>query len=69
MLYVFWPEGPKIQKTVPSNTDEGLCRDVEKHLVKIVTVSTHLCFKETCSNNTILRTYTNIYIYIYIYIY
>ena len=52
-----------------SSSVKSVYRNVEKHLVKIVTVSSHLCFNETCSNNTILPTYTNIYIYIYIYIY
>ena len=51
-----------------SSSVKSVYRDVEKHLVKIVTVSSHLCFNETCSNDTILPTFTNIYIYIYIYI-
>ena len=48
---------------------KNVYRKVENSLVNIVKISSHLCFNETCVNNNILPTYTNIYIYIYIYIY
>ena len=40
--------------------------DAQKHLVKIVTDTSNLSFNETCSNNTLLLPYTNLYKQIYI---
>ena len=41
-------------------------RDIEKLRYKLTALQSHLCFNETCLNNNLLPTYTNIYIYIYI---
>ena len=42
-------------------------RDLEKLNLKLVSLESHRTFNETCINNDLLPTYTNIYIYIYIY--
>ena len=43
-------------------------RELEKLQLKIVCLMSHRTFNETCLNNDLLPTYTNIYMYIYIYI-
>ena len=37
---------------------------IERISLKTVNLSCHLSFKETCLNNSLLPTYTNIYMYI-----
>ena len=43
-------------------------REIERISLKIVNLSCHLSFNETCFNNSLLPTYTNIYTCIYVYI-
>ena len=39
-------------------------RDLEKLQLKLVCLVSHRTFNETCLNNDLLPTYTNIYIYV-----
>ena len=47
-----------------SNDVKRMFRDLEKLNLKLVSLESHRTFNETCINNDLLPTYTNIYIYI-----
>ena len=44
-------------------------REVEKSALKICLRNSHLSFDETCLNDKLLPTFTNIYVYVCVYIY
>ena len=51
-----------------SNDVKRMFRDLEKLNLKLVSLESHRTFNETCINNDLLPTYTNIDIYVYIFL-
>ena len=51
-----------------SDEQKSKFRLCERTLLKITCISSHLSFNETCVNNNLLPTYTNIYVYIFAWI-